>query len=124
MPIRPENRHRYPANWAEIRERIRQRAGDKCEQCGVPNHALIYRDDKGDWHPAELNCCSRGEDEPRVVRIVCTVAHLDHQPENCAVENLRFLCQKHHLAHDRHLHNETAYRTRREGKAAGDLFDG
>lgn len=25
MPIRPENRSRYPANWSEIRERIRAR---------------------------------------------------------------------------------------------------
>ena len=40
MPIKPENKKRYPPNWAEIRGRILQRAGYRCEQCGVANHAL------------------------------------------------------------------------------------
>ena len=33
MPIKPENRGRYPENWPEIRARILARAGNRCEQC-------------------------------------------------------------------------------------------
>jgi hypothetical protein len=31
MPIKPENRTRYPANWSEIRAAILARAADCCE---------------------------------------------------------------------------------------------
>src|SRR5690606_11581369 len=44
MPIRPENRDRYPANWAtEIRPRILARAGNCCE--GSPDfpHCRAHR---------------------------------------------------------------------------------
>lgn len=131
-PIRPENRGRYPANWREIRERIRARAGDKCEQCGVPNGATIYRESSGEWHP----CAPDGSKglQPvlsfsavramgfKVVTVVCTTAHLDHTPENCTDENLRFWCQRCHLRYDAEHHAQTAAATRREGKAIGDLF--
>lgn len=123
MPIRPENRHRYPRDWKAIRERIRARAGNACEGCGVPNGAFIYRDDAGQWHKWVPCTGAAPDDEPKVVRIVCTTAHLDHQPENCVDDNLRFWCQKCHLSYDRKLHTETAYQTRRAGRAAGDLFE-
>lgn len=35
MPIRPENKSRYPANWQEIRASILKRANNRCEFCGV-----------------------------------------------------------------------------------------
>ena len=47
-----------------------------------------------------------------------TVAHLDHQPENCDDANLKAMCQRCHLAYDREHHAET----RRSRKAMGDLF--
>lgn len=31
MPIKPENRHRYPRNWREIRAQILDRAGHCCD---------------------------------------------------------------------------------------------
>lgn len=34
MPIKPENRAKYPTDWQEIRERIRLRSGDRCEWPG------------------------------------------------------------------------------------------
>ena len=42
MPIRPENKARYPENWAEIRAAVLVRAGHRCEHagCGVPNYAV------------------------------------------------------------------------------------
>jgi 5-methylcytosine-specific restriction endonuclease McrA len=120
MPIRPENRARYPANWRDIRERIRRRAKDCCEQCKVPNGATIYRDDTGAWHFASLETASEGH---KLVKIVCTTAHLDHTPENNDDANLRFLCQRCHLRYDAEHHAQTAASTRREGKALGDLFE-
>ena len=54
MPIKPENRGRYPANWKEIRAAILERADNKCEFCGIENYAV--RDGS---------------------RVVLTIAHLD-----------------------------------------------
>lgn len=118
MPIRPENRARYPKDWPEISRRIRfDRAGNRCEQCGVPNHQLGGRTRDGRWHAAHPTgesalglswpepgsfwfCGTEIEDKLRIVRIVLTVAHLDHTPENCADENLRALCQRCHNLYD------------------------
>lgn len=30
MPIRPENRARYPADWPRIRRQVREAAGNRC----------------------------------------------------------------------------------------------
>lgn len=141
MPIRPENRARYPANWPEISARIRARAQNRCEWCGVANHALGGRLRDGTWcdavprgeklyglvwpKPGTVSWCIDKDcdtHELRIVRIVLTVAHLDHQPENCTEENLKALCQRCHLRYDQAHHAQTAARTRREGKARADLF--
>lgn len=122
MPIKTENRHRYPPNWRAIRAAILERAGDRCEQCGVPNHA--WRNNAtGQWtHDAGL-AEAWGLDGDKIARIVLTVAHLDHAPEHNDPANLAALCQRCHLAYDADHHAQTAYRTRRAGNAAGDLFD-
>ena len=39
MPIRPENKARYPRDWKQIRAAILERAGHRCEQCGIKNRA-------------------------------------------------------------------------------------
>ena len=62
-------------------------------------------------------------DGERVTRVVLTIAHTDHMPENCHPTNLRALCQRCHLAYDAAHHAKTAYQTRRRGRALGDLFD-
>lgn len=135
MPIKPENRHRYPPNWAEIRERVRTRAGDRCECCSVGNHWIGYRETGRVFVLTDVNAKlarnlpSPAELHPHPIgygrlEIVCTTAHLDHDPTNCADNNLAFLCQRCHLAHDQVHHQQTAYVTRREGRAAGDLFEG
>lgn len=116
MPIKPENKHRYPRNWPAIRARIRARAGNCCERCGVRNHAWGWRDADGVFHPAGERVVGVMDDswhERKCFRIVCTVAHLDHVPEHCADENLLFLCQRCHLAHDRLQHAQSRYMTLR-----------
>jgi hypothetical protein len=56
MPISPEKKDRYPKDW-KLRSRfIREfRANNKCEWCGVPNHAVGWRDEKGKFHGARGN---------------------------------------------------------------------
>ena len=63
-----------------------------------------------------------GEEGPRPIVIVLTVAHLDHDPANCAPENLRAWCQRHHLAYDQAHHGRTAYSMRRAGLVVAELF--
>lgn len=133
MPIKPENQHRYPDDWTVVRGRILERAEHRCEECRVGNHWRGYRLPDGTfvltgfnqrlarvWPPLwEIQPHPRCE---RELEIVLTVAHLDHQPENCAEENLRALCQRCHLAYDLLHHLRTAYETRRRGRAIADLF--
>ena len=135
MPIRPENRKRYPKDWPQISKRIREeRAGNKCEWCKAPNRTVIYRFATGEWmeedgavHDAEtgklLGYC-RGSEMPagRFVEIVLTVAHLDHAPENCADDNLAALCQRCHNAYDAPKRAEGIRQRAREKLACGDLF--
>lgn len=78
-----------------------------------------------EWpEPGTRAWCGKGiiKDELRIIRIVLTIAHLDHTPENCADDNLRAWCQRCHLAYDAKHHQETAYETRRNGKAITDMF--
>jgi 5-methylcytosine-specific restriction endonuclease McrA len=81
MPIRPDLRHFYAGEqWQAIRAETRDRAGDKCEHCGRPNHI---------WG------------------IQCGCAHLNHDPSDNRDENLAWLCRACHLIHDRLHHKET-----------------
>jgi hypothetical protein len=119
MPIKPENRKRYPADWKQIRARILERASNCCEgspqfpDCRAPNgHYRIKATGEvlpeyqiGQWYLRE------------VTRIVLTIGHLDHTPENCDESNLRAWCQRCHLIYDAKHHAQTAYATRREGRA-------
>lgn len=84
-PIKPENRHRYPANWRTIRAAILQRADSCCE--GTPHYPS----------------CRAANHQPHPVtgsRVVLTIAHLDQRPENNDESNLRALCQRCHLRFD------------------------
>lgn len=122
MPIKPENRGRYPKDWKAIRQRILERAGHKCEKCAVPNRCYRNRC-TGSITYDEMTVESWAEDGELATRIVLTIAHLDHQPENCDETNLRAWCQRCHLAYDHEHHQVNARTTRRKGRAAGDLFE-
>ena len=58
MPIRPERKHLYPANWkTEIVPMIRARSGDCCEWCGVMNSYWICRSKhSADYIYSNSNC--------------------------------------------------------------------
>lgn len=113
MPIRPENRGRYPADWKAISERVRfTRAQGRCEcdgRCGRP----------GDHLSADGRCKNR-HGAPAYVTgsvVVLTTAHLDHTPENCADENLMAMCQGCHLHYDRDHHAETRRASQKDPSA-------
>jgi hypothetical protein len=114
MPIRPENKNRYPADWPTISRQIRfERAASRCEchgECGRATHTGRCPNLHG--RPAYGTGST----------VVLTVAHLDHTPENCDPANLRAMCQGCHLHYDREHHRQTAAATRRALiAAAGQL---
>lgn len=102
MPIRPENRHRYPPEWPVISLWIRVCACWRCEWCGAAN----------------------GRPHPRTgSKVVLTVAHVhDPAPENCTPGNLAALCQACHLGHDRQQHQAVQAANRRAAMQTLDLF--
>ena len=144
MPIKPENRGRYPANWRQIRAGILERAGNRCEACRVPQYAVAQWDGErwkltagnayhdqlqyaGSYREARELAAHNSEywepGDPKWIVIVLTVAHLDHTPENCDPANLRAWCQRCHLRYDAKFHQANAAKTRKARKAVGDLFE-
>lgn len=95
MPIRPENRARYPKDWKALSARIRfVRAVGRCEckgECGLDHSRHICGRCPaihGKLHPDTGS------------KVVLTVAHLDHIPENCGGDNLKAMCQRCHNRYD------------------------
>ena len=102
MPIRPENKARYPDNWKELRAQVLVRAEDICEcrgQCGNNHYedpALHYLD-----FPEERCLAANHQTHPITgSEVVLTVAHLDHRPENNNLNNLMAMCQRCHNKYD------------------------
>jgi hypothetical protein len=115
-PIRLSERERYPKDWRAISARIKKRSGGQCEctgECG------LHRD-----HPGPRRCTERHDEPAQWAKgVVClTVAHLDHQPENCADDNLKAMCQRCHLRYDRAHHQRNSAVTRRAKKRNLELF--
>ncbi len=117
MPIKKENADLYPKNWKSIVEQVRERSGDRCEWpgCNLENHGWIVRNPDGSAVP--LICEPFDKDlyeveGGRVVKVILTTAHLDHDPTNCDLSNLKHWCQMHHLRYDAKHHAETARKTR------------
>lgn len=116
MPIQYS---RYPPNWTkEIVPRILARANHLCEICGVANKAQVYscalqiKDGnryklKRIWVSTHgdmlrLKAVCKGGLAIKLVKVVLTVAHLDHDETNHDVsdERLKALCQYCHLNYD------------------------
>jgi hypothetical protein len=102
MPIRPENRDRYPADWKVVRSAILERAGNCCE--GSPAFPSCRAENRKP-HPVTGSV------------VILTIAHLDHEPENCDPENLKAWCQRCHLTFDAAHHRETRLARRRQHEA-------
>ena len=119
MPIRADQKGLYPANWQDLRREILLRAEDCCEWCGKPNGETVLVDACGCWMDLsdpffadirhvptalpEIWETEYGKSPDHVVRpvkVVLTVAHLDHDPTHNHPMNLRALCQKCHNSYD------------------------
>jgi hypothetical protein len=117
MPIRPENRDRYPKNWPELSRELRfGRADGRCECTGQCGHRYRHRD-----HSPEGRCTAlHGDPNPATgAKVILTVAHLDHTPENCDPSNLVAMCNGCHLRYDTDHHAQTAARTKFAAQTAG-----
>ena len=121
MPI---DYKKYDPSWKTvIRPAILERANNCCEFCRVKNGEEILR---GHYSGKEvyqlmdgaifdasnseyIGSDYIGEVHPtnKVVKIVLTIAHLDHNVENNDYENLKALCQKCHLNWDKEHHKKS-----------------
>lgn len=145
MPIKPENMVKYPGGsikspeWRAIRKRIGARSGWKCETCGAPHMTIVAR---GTYNGRdaymvidtnEVYCAETGLkmaemrlsdfNARKVLKIILTVAHLDHDESSEDDENLKHLCQRHHLRLDAKHHARNAARTRRAKGGQLDMED-
>lgn len=119
MPIRAERKALYPINWREISLRIRERANNCCEFCGAPNGEWIRRDkaDLNKWFKSHEGVAA-GLLYTASVKVVLTVAHLNHDETDCSDDNLKALCQRCHLTYDAQHHASNAAITRSRKKHA------
>lgn len=111
MPIKDENKHKYPQNWKLISRCIRhERASGQCEcegECGLHSHP-------------PRRCSERNGENATYAKgkIVLTVAHLCHD-EGCANEkHLKAMCQRCHLRYDSKHHQKNARATRHKKRVA------
>jgi len=103
MPMR---RELYPDNWDEIARAVKVAADWRCQECGKQ--------------------CRRPGEPFDTQRRTLTVAHLDHDPANCASDNLRALCAPCHLRYDAQHHARSASHTRymtESDAGQGQLFE-
>jgi 5-methylcytosine-specific restriction endonuclease McrA len=125
MPIRPEFRQFYGDEWLTRRDQILDRANHRCERCGKPDRQKVYVGVAlpAFWYDPEFKRWRDGNGsvtakclwhipQRRLVSVILTVAHLNHDPRDNRDENLAALCQRCHLLHDRKHHAATARRTR------------
>jgi len=121
MPI---DYKKYPPDWrSEIVPRIIKRANNQCENCGLENRQTVYSAkifcrykykqngahyyryaSKQIWFRDKRDAMklSMIAQEIKAVRVVLTIAHLDHDETNHQIkdERLMAMCQKCHLDYD------------------------
>ena len=86
----PMDKKRYPKNWKQIADAVKEKADWKCEICGKQ--------------------CRRPDEPFDTHRRTLTVDHLNHIPEDCREENLKAMCAVCHLRYDAKHHAETRRR--------------
>lgn len=110
---------KYPNNWkTEIVPRILKRAKNRCEICGLDNYSIVYslrfymRNNENGRYGNRVIWFRDARDAEKVhhiatgkinqVRVILTIAHLDHDEENWNItdDRLRAMCQYCHLNYD------------------------
>jgi len=118
MPI---DYKRYPPNWKkEIVPRILNRAQNKCECCGLENGEIVWAPKwrgkvhgwfreydvaityKRSFESRSIKGKTIDIPNPKRVKVVLTIAHLDHDETNHEVsdDRLKAMCQLCHLRYD------------------------
>lgn len=89
----PMQRELYPPNWNEIALAVKVNARWTCQRFG--------------------KLCRKPTEPFRSHVFTLTVAHLDHNPANCAADNLEAMCAPCHLRYDAKHHAETRRRKKK-----------
>jgi hypothetical protein len=137
MPIRPEFRPLYPPDWPDLSRRVRfERAGGRCQRCRRPHLGEVRCLPDGRWFDETARTWRDHRGRParwpdlidaadlRRTRVVLAAAHLDNNPANNRLANLKSLCQRCHMLQDRPFHLAQRWLTYRRRWAIGDLFFG
>jgi hypothetical protein len=107
----PIDYDRYPPNWkTEIVPAVLKRANNHCEHegCTFKNGQLVFqgkKNNRSNWYATyeqAVEDCGQYLAFDKPVKVVLTVAHLDHDEENwnVALDRLKAMCQLHHLRYD------------------------
>ncbi len=92
MPIRPENRARYPKIWPQMVARARERSGNRCEcdgRCGIVHPGGRCEAKNGEPHPTTKS------------KVVLTLAHFHGVAlEETSIEEMMHACQQCHNRYD------------------------
>jgi hypothetical protein len=131
------SRSLYPADWPELSRRVRfERAGGRCQGCRRPHLAQVRCLPDGRWFDETARTWRDHRGRParwpdlidivdvRLTRVVLAAAHLDSNPANNRLANLKGFCQRCHMLHDRPFHQAQRWLTYRRRWAIGDLFLG
>jgi len=137
MPIKAEMRWFYPIDWPQLSQHVRfERAGGVCQLCRRPHGESVRCLPDGRWYDEDRRTWRNHRGRPvrqpdreeaariRQTRVVLAAAHLDHNPSNNRLKNLKGLCQRCHLIHDRPHHLARRRITYLLRRALGDLFLG
>jgi hypothetical protein len=137
MPIRTEMRPFYPSDWPEISRKVRfERAGGICQRCGRLHGMTVRCLPDGRWFDPSCLRWRNGRGrharwpdlveaiQERQTHVILAAAHLDHNPGNNRARNLKSLCQRCHMIHDRPYHLAQRRITYLLRRALGDLFLG
>ena len=111
-----------------------ERAKGRCERCGRPHGREIQHLGDGRWWDADERTWRNARGRRLARRVggdiavrtttVVLAAHLDHDPTNNRLRNLKALCQRCRMLHDREEHRRRRLLTLRMRNAIGDLFLG